>query len=175
LSDQDKKIAALAEEKGCGVIFALNKWDQMPTIKNTFNAVRDRLRYMFGQMEYAPVIAVSGATGEGVGEMLNTAIKMRNQLERHLETSTVNELLEKWQNQNPPPASPSARFKIKYGVQTSANPVVFKLFVSRPDAFSEAYRSYIRKCFQRDAGFSLIPVRIDAVPSRRKRGEDTNA
>ncbi|MDR0602033.1 MAG: ribosome biogenesis GTPase Der, partial [Treponema sp.] len=52
LSDQDKKIAALASERGRGLILVLNKWDLMPAVKNTFAAVSDRIRFLFGKMEY---------------------------------------------------------------------------------------------------------------------------
>jgi len=45
LTDQDKKIAALAHDAGRGIIMALNKWDTMPGVKNTFEATADRIRY----------------------------------------------------------------------------------------------------------------------------------
>ncbi|MDR1104803.1 MAG: ribosome biogenesis GTPase Der, partial [Treponema sp.] len=44
-SDQDKKIAALASERGRGIILVLNKWDRMPQVKNAFTAVQDRIRF----------------------------------------------------------------------------------------------------------------------------------
>ncbi|GHU66907.1 hypothetical protein FACS189447_08530 [Spirochaetia bacterium] len=66
LTEQDKKIAALAHDKGRGIILVLNKWDTMPKIKNTFQAAQDRIHFLFGQMEYAPVIGVSGLDGDGV-------------------------------------------------------------------------------------------------------------
>jgi GTP-binding protein len=160
LSEQDKKIAGLACERGRGVIFALNKWDLMPDIKNSFNAECDRIRYFFGQMNYAPVVALSAETGEGVDRLLETARKMARQLDRKLETSTVNELLEKWQRESPPPSGPHTRFTIKYGLQTSANPVEFKIFVSRPDAWTTSYHSYICNKIRADGGFSMLPVRL---------------
>ncbi|MDR0409944.1 MAG: ribosome biogenesis GTPase Der, partial [Spirochaetaceae bacterium] len=64
-SEQDKKIAALACTKGRGVIFAFNKWDAMPDIKNAFNAARDSLRFFFGQMSYAPALPLSAKNGDG--------------------------------------------------------------------------------------------------------------
>jgi GTP-binding protein len=170
LSEQDKKITALAVDRGRGIIFALNKWDVMPEIKNTFNAVRDRIHFLFGKMEYAPIVPISAKTGEGVGQLLNTALRMHTQLNRKLETSTLNELLEKWQREYPPPSGPSTRFKIKYGLQTTENPVVFKLFVSRPKVFGESYNAYLCNKIRKDAGFSMIPVRLEICPSRAERG-----
>jgi GTP-binding protein len=168
-SDQDKKIAALACDKGCGLIFALNKWDAMPDIKNTFNAVRDKIHFFFGQMEYAPVIPVSAQNGNGVGDMLNTAIKMFGELTNKTDTSTFNEYLERWQAENPPPSGPQTRFKIKYGVQVSVNPVRFRLFVSRPPAWTASYNSYICNKIRKDLRYSMIPIALEIRPSRQER------
>ncbi|MDR3301580.1 MAG: ribosome biogenesis GTPase Der [Spirochaetaceae bacterium] len=169
LSEQDKKITALACDRGCGVIFVLNKWDLMGDVKNTFNAVRDRIHFLFAKMEYAPIIPLSAKTGDGVSELLSTTIKIYSQLTRRIETSTFNGLLEKWQSEYPPPSGPHTRFKIKYGLQVSDNPAIFKLFVSRPQAFTESYGSYICNKLRKDAGYSLIPVQLDICPSRKER------
>jgi GTP-binding protein len=178
LTDQDKKIAALAHKKGRGIILALNKWDLMPRMKNTFEAVQDRIRFFFGQMEYAPIVAVSAETGEGVDVLLNTALRMYSQLSRRIETAALNQALEKWLEEYPPPSGRQARFKIKYAVQLSTNPVKFAFFVSRKQAVTEPYAAYLRNRIRRDLGFSLIPVEIElrassadkAPGSRQGRG-----
>lgn len=164
-SVQDKKIAALASDKGRGLIFALNKWDMMPNMKNSFEAARDSLHYFFGQMKYVPVLPLSGKTGEGVAGLLDTAIKMHGQLNRFTETSVFNDFLENVQAENPPPSGPDTRFKVKYGVQVSANPVVFRLFVSRPAAFTQAYNSYICNKIRKDLSYGMIPVTLEIHPS----------
>jgi GTP-binding protein len=167
LTDQDKKISALAHDKGRGLILVLNKWDTMPQIKNTFEAVRDRIHFLFGQMEYAPVIAVSALDGNGIGDLLNMALKMYDQLKRQVETAALNQALEKWLAEYPPPSGPQTRFKIRYAVQKEANPVRFIFFVSRPHAVSDSYIAYLRNRIRRDLGFSLVPVAIDIRPSAK--------
>jgi GTP-binding protein len=169
LTDQDKKIAALAHDKGRGIIMALNKWDVMPQQKNTFKDVSDKIHFMFGQMEYAPIIPVSARDGTGVDKLLNTAIKMYGQLNLTVGTSQLNQMLEKWTAENPTPIGPRTRFKLKYAVQKSANPVHFIFFASRPQAVSDAYVSYIRNKIRKDLGFSLIPVLVEIKGSREAR------
>jgi GTP-binding protein len=169
LSEQDKKIAAQASQRGCPVIFALNKWDLVPPVKNGFTAMSDRLRFLFPQMAWAPIVPVSARTGDGVVKLLDMVIKVHTQLLRRIETSVFNDYLERWQIEYPPPSGPSTRFKIKYGLQISANPVMFKLFVSRPRAWTEAYGSYIANRLRKDAGYSMIPVRLEIAPSREDR------
>ncbi|AEF82349.1 ribosome biogenesis GTPase Der [Leadbettera azotonutricia] len=173
LTEQDKKIAGLAHDKGRGIILVLNKWDTMPKIKNTFQAAQDRIHFLFGQMEYAPIIGVSGLDGEGVDTLLNTAIRMYGQLNKHIETAALNEKLARWLEENPPPIGPQTRFKVKYAVQVSDNPVKFVFFVSRKQAVSEPYVAFLRNKIRKDLGFSLIPVVIElrssAGPSERPK------
>ncbi|MDR3338159.1 MAG: ribosome biogenesis GTPase Der [Treponema sp.] len=174
LSDQDKKIAALAHDQGRGIVFVLNKWDLMPDVKNTFAAVSDRLRFLFGQMEFAPIVALSAETGFGVEELLNTANRMYAQLTMRIETSRLNFALEKWLEEYPPPTGPNTRFKIKYAVQVSENPVKFTLFVSRLHAVTDPYISYLRNRIRKDLGFSLVPILIE-LRSSQKPGRDRTA
>jgi GTP-binding protein len=161
LSDQDKKIAALAHDKGRGIILTLNKWDTMPKIKNTFEAASDRIHFLFGQMEYAPIVAVSAVDGTGVDKLLDTAIRMYGQLNTRIETARLNQALDRWLEEYPPPVGPRTRFKVKYGVQKSENPVAFIFFVSRPQAVTEPYLAYLRNRIRKDLGFSQIPVNVE--------------
>jgi GTP-binding protein len=165
LSDQDKKIASLAHDKGRGIIMALNKWDAMPQQKNTFKDAADRIHFLFGQMEYAPIVPVSAKDGTGVDKLLNTAIKMYGQLNIKVGTAQLNQALEKWLHEYPPPTGPQTRFKIKYAVQKSANPVHFIFFASRSRAVNDAYVAYLRNKIRKDLGFSLIPVLVEVKSS----------
>jgi len=171
LSDQDKKIVRLATDKGRGVVFALNKWDQMPTIKNTFEASRDKLQFFFAQMAYAPVLPLSAKEGEGVEKLLKTVADLFDQLNTKIETSRLNKAVHDWIDSSPPPASPRARFKLRYAVQTGVNPVSFAIFATRPELVGESYRSYLRNKIRTDLGFKSVPVEVELRASR-KRFED---
>ncbi|MCL2267447.1 MAG: ribosome biogenesis GTPase Der [Treponema sp.] len=176
LSDQDKKIAALAHDKGRGIIMALNKWDlltdaseQGPQQKRIFKAAEEKIRFQFGQMEYAPVLPVSAKTGTGVDKILITAVKMYDQLNTQITTSQLNQALEKWLQESPPPTGPRTRFKVKYAVQKSANPVHFIIFTSRTQAVSDSYVSYLKNRIRRDLGFSMVPVLVEVKSSSNDR------
>jgi len=172
LSEQDKKITALAHNKGRGIIMALNKWDTAPKVKNAFEAARDRIRFLFGKMEFAPVLPISAKDGTGIDKLLNTVITMYSQLNTQVETSRLNQHLQRWLEQNPPPSGPQTRFSVKYAVQSSANPVEFIFFVSRPKAVSEAYVSYLRNRIRKDLGFSFVPVEVKLRASSKKGNRD---
>ena len=169
LSDQDKKIAALAHDKGRGIIMALNKWDTMPQLKNTFKTAEDKIHFQFGQMEYAPIIPVSAKEGSGVDKILSTAVKMYKQLNTSISTSHLNQALEQWLTEHPPPSGPRTRFKVKYAVQKSANPVHFIFFTSRTQAVSDSYVSYLKNRIRKDIGFSMVPVLLEIKSSSEDR------
>jgi GTPase len=167
LTDQDKKICSLAHERGRGIIFVLNKWDTMPEIKNAFEASRDRLHFLFGQMEYAPVIPLSAKSGTGVEALLDSALTVFNQLVRQTDTGPLNSALERWLEEYPPPAYNGKRFKIRYATQTSVNPVQFVVFVTRPEAVTDTYLSYLKNRIRKDLGYSKVPVTIEVRGSRK--------
>jgi GTP-binding protein len=169
LSDQDKKIAALAHDKGRGIILVLNKWDTMPAVKNSFQAVCDRIHFFFGKLEFAPIVALSAKNGDGVDTLLKTALTMYRQLNTQVETGKLNQALERWLQEYPPPSAPRTHFKVRYAVQKSANPAAFIFFVSRPLAVKEAYIAYLRNKIRADLGFSLVPVAVEI------RGGETGA
>jgi GTP-binding protein len=169
LSDQDKKIAALAHDRGRGIILVLNKWDTMPDVKNNFQAVCDRIHFFFGQLEFAPIVALSARDGDGVDKLLNTALRMYRQLNTRIETGKLNQALEQWLREYPPPSGPQTRFRVRYAVQKSANPVAFIFFVSRPQAVKEAYIAYLRNKIRADLGFSLVPVEVEIRGSTGQR------
>ncbi|MDR3019741.1 MAG: ribosome biogenesis GTPase Der, partial [Treponema sp.] len=171
LTDQDKKITALAHEKGRGIILALNKWDTMPQEKYILKDTTDRIHFLFGQMKYAPIIPISAKNGTGVAKLLSTIVKMHEQLNIQIGTAQLNQALEKWLLEYPPPSGPQTRFKIKYAVQKSSNPVHFIFFASRPHAVSEAYISYLSNKIRKELGFSQIPilVEIKGSPGKEKK------
>jgi GTP-binding protein len=104
---------------------------------------------------------------------LKLALRVYSQLNLRIDTARLNQALEKWLEEYPPPVGPQTRFKMKYVVQVSDNPVKFVIFVSRPQAVAEPYIAYLRNRIRRDLGFSLIPVDIEirgsAEPRKRTR------
>jgi GTP-binding protein len=154
-------------QRGTSVPSDLGAWS--PQEKHFFKDELGKIRFMFGKMEYAPVVPVSAKDGTGVDKLLSTAITMYGQLNNQVETGRLNRALEQWLQEYPPPVGPQTRFKIKYAVQKSANPVKFIFFASRPKAVSEAYISYLRNRIRKDLGFSFIPVEVEIRASAKDK------
>jgi GTP-binding protein len=161
LSDQDKKIAGLIVERGRGVVLCLNKWDLLEDIPNRFNAERDRLRYMFPVLSFAPIVAMSAAFRTDIFQPLKTAAMVNRELERRIDTGKLNRRLERWVEETPPPAGPKGRYKLLYMTQVSTKPLRFVLFVNRRKGFPDSYLAYLRNRLRRELGFSHVPLFLD--------------
>ena len=72
-TDQDGAIAGEAQNAGCGIIIAANKWDLMkehgPDYVKEFD---DKLRFQLKFLEYAPILHISARTGERTQRLLET-------------------------------------------------------------------------------------------------------
>ncbi len=167
LTEQDKKITSFAVEKGRGIVFVLNKWDEMPDVKNSFEAARDKLRYFFGQVSYAPVLPLSAKEGTGVDKLLNTIVSVHSELCKETETSVLNRAVSAWIDETPPPIGTRTRFKLRYAVQSSANPLHFIFFVTRPEAVKEAYIAFLRNKIRSELGYDLVPLTVELRASRQ--------
>ena len=168
LSEQDKKITALAYEHGRGIIFVLNKWDTQEQTRANLRKTRDYITTMFGHMSYAPILPLSALKGEGVKDLLNTALALYGQLTRKIDTSVLNAALKDWLFRYPPPASRAIHFKIRYMTQTGTNPVSFVIFATAPDKVPESYVTYLKNRIREDLGFDQIPVALELKASRQR-------
>jgi len=161
LADQDKKIAAQIVKNGRGVILVLNKWDKLKDVPNQMEAVKDRIKFLFPVLAFAPIIPISALTGEGVDQLLKQVYNVWNQLNRRVETARVNEALKRWTENQEPPRHSRGRYKIMYGTQIRTNPVHFVFFVNRKTGFPDSYLQYIINNIRKDLGFPSIPLRIE--------------
>ncbi len=169
LAEQDKKITSLAYERGRGVIFVLNKWDLMEDQSNkAIKKTKDWITTMFGHMNWAPIVTLSAKNGDGIKELMNTALGIYQQLNRKVDTASLNLALKDWLFKYPPPATKAIHFKIRYMTQTSINPVNFLIFATRPDNVPGSYVSYLKNRIREDLGFDQIPVQIEMKASRQK-------
>lgn len=161
LSDQDKKIAAQITKEGRGLILALNKWDLLPRVGNQVDAVKDRVRFLFPVVDYAPFVPLSAKTGEGEVELLKAVSRVHRQLHQKIETPRLNELVKAWIEDQPLPAAPGQSFKIRYVTQFSVKPLRFAVFVNRMKGFPQSYLNYLKNRLRKDLGFKEVPLELE--------------
>src|SRR5206468_5037168 len=68
--DREGAIGGEAEQAGCGIVLAVNKWDLVRGQGQDFvRALDDRLRFQLKFLDYAPIVHVSALTGEHTGRL----------------------------------------------------------------------------------------------------------
>ena len=167
ITEQDKKIAELIVRRGKGVIIVLNKMDLLRGIPNEIEAIKDRVRFLFPVLSFAPLMPISALRGIDIGKLLDMVWSVWKQLNRRVDTPALNNALREWTKDNEPPRGSQGHYKVLYGTQVSAAPVRFLFFVNRVHAFPEAYISYLKNMIRRDFCFSYIPVEISLRERRR--------
>jgi len=160
VSDQDKKIASLAVEKGRGVVLALNKCDLLTEPARSLPAAEEQVRFFFPLLGFAPLVPISARTGYGVNRMLEAASRVGRQLGRRVATNRLNQALKRWVAEHPLPVR-GRNVKIRYATQTGVHPVRFLFFVNTLRGFPNRYLQYLKNRIRSDLGFDLIPFTIE--------------
>lgn len=169
LAEQDKKIANLIVRRGRGVLIVMNKTDLLSGVANERQAIEDRVRFLFPVLNFAPLCFISAATGEGIKEMLDTVLKVNNQLSKRIDTAILNTALTQWSESYQPPRGSEGHYKVYYGTQISVRPIKFLFFINRKKDFPQVYIQYLKNCIRRDLGFSQVPVEIDLRERERSK------
>ena len=167
LSEQDKKIASLIVRRGKGVVLVLNKIDLLKGVGNELEAIKDRVRFLFPILSFAPLVDISALKGRNIGKLLDTVWAVWRQLNKRTDTAQLNNALRTWAEAYQPPRGSSGHFKVYYGTQVSVTPIRFLFFVNHVKAFPAVYVQYLKNCIRRDLGFTMVPLEVDLRERRR--------
>jgi GTPase len=171
ISDQDKKISTQIVNNGKGLIVVLNKWDLHKERKNLLEDKKEMLFFKFPLIKYVPVIPVSAKTGEGIKTLLQTAMIVKKELYKRIETSDLNVfILDALKSYAP--SSKKGVLKVYYGTQTRVAPVEFVFFINKKDLISNSYKQYIINKLRDHFGFSGIPISVYFKDKQKNKSDD---
>lgn len=160
VTNQDQRIAGLAEEAGRGTIIVVNKWDLAGRTGVPAHRYQQEVRRELTFTGYAPVLCVSAVSGLGIPEILGSVETVMGEYRRQVPTSVLNRILHDAFMISPPPARKGKRLKLMYCTQVAVGPPAFLLFVNDPGLVSPGYRRYLENEVRRAMGFQGVPVRI---------------
>jgi GTP-binding protein len=171
--EQDLRLADLIEREGRAIVIGVNKWDLIERAPSQIARLREDADHLLPQVKGAPVVAVSGLTGEGVDRLMAAIVEAHAVWNRRIATSQLNRWFEQATQANPPPAVSGRRLKLNYITQTKARPPSFVVFCSRADAVPESYLRYLvnslRGAFDLPGTPLRITLREKANPFAHKR------
>ncbi|MGH8636900.1 MAG: ribosome biogenesis GTPase Der [Burkholderiales bacterium] len=160
-TDQDAAIAGEADQAGCGIIIAANKWDLMKGRGTDFSkAFDEKLRRQVKFLEYAPILHISATTGERAGKVLETIDKVADARTRRIPTSELNRFVAAVTAVHPPTSPGRREVRILYAAQTGVEPPTFVFFTNIATEFHFSYERYLVNRLRDSFGLLGTPVRI---------------
>ncbi|PIE75308.1 MAG: ribosome biogenesis GTPase Der [Deltaproteobacteria bacterium] len=170
ITEQDVKIAGYAEERGCGAIFVLNKWDLVEKDSKSQKKYVDDLRYQAAFLAYAPVITISAKTGKRVHKIFPMINEVYKEYKTRISTSEVNQIIQTSVEKNTPPYHKGKRLKFYYSTQVSTSPPTFVSFVNYPEAVHFSYKRFLVNQIKEYTGLSKTPVILHLRQRSGKEG-----
>src|SRR5690606_31017010 len=122
--------------------------------------LREAAERLLPQLRGAPLVPVSGLTGEGIDKLLAAVVKADEVWNRRVATAALNRWLAEVVESHPPPAVSGRRIKLRYMTQAKARPPTFIAFCSRPEALPDAYRRYLVNGLREAFDLPGVPIRL---------------
>ncbi len=160
LSHFDARIAGYAMEFKKPIILVINKWDLVNKNTNTINEYTKKIKKEFKFMDWSPIIFISVLEGTRINKLKETIIKVKNNIERKIKTSLLNEVILEAQQMQPAPSFKGKRLNITYIKQIEGNIPTFLLTVNDKESLHFSYRRYIENNLRENFDFEGTPINL---------------
>ena len=160
VTEQDTKVAGLANEAGKACVIAVNKWDAIEKNDKTMQRMEEDVRRDLSYMTYAPVLFISALTGKRVDKLFDLIDNVVEQAAMRIPTGVLNQVLSDAQARVQPPTDKGKRLKIYYMTQVGVKPPHFVIFCNDAQLFHFSYQRYIENQIRATFGLTGTPVRI---------------
>ena len=158
-TDQDRRLAGLALDRGRGLILGINKTDLIKGTPDAF-ALPVKVKERFFFASFAPVVRISAETGMNLHKLLQSIRTVHQNLRRHVSTSNLNTFLHQVVESHPPQSKGSKRPRIMYITQVKVEPPVIAAFCKHPEAVSDQYKRYVISRFREYFDFEGVPIKL---------------
>ena len=177
---QDQHVAGYALEAGRGLVIVVNKIDLVEPAQRKPAHWRKSLAGEFKFATFAPIVAVSAKTMEGIGSVLPTALEVVGQRRIKMPPNELNKVLREAFLEHPAPSYKGRRLKLTYATQAGGRgqdsgrgdetPTVV-LFVNDTNLLHFSYRRYLEKKIRERFGLFGNPLKLvlRSEESRRSR------
>ena len=171
VAEQDAKILGLVEERGRGMVIALNKCDLLS--KSEYEKAEEAARAKISFAPYVPVVRISAKTGRGLDTLLKTIGDVREAFTKRVTTGELNRFFAEVIETRSPPTSGGRAPRLYFITQAETAPPTFVVVASHPDSVHFSYRRYVSNQLRKRFGFDGVPIRVlYKEKRRRKKGEE---
>ena len=160
ITDQDAKIAGIANERGKGMIIAVNKWDAIEKNDKTIYKFTEEIRNKLSYMPYAELLFISAETGQRLPKLFETIDAVIENHSLRVATGVLNEIMSEAVAMQQPPSDKGKRLKLFYITQVSVKPPTFVIFVNDKELMHFSYTRYIENRIRESFGFRGTPLKF---------------
>ncbi len=165
----DAHVASYILEENKGIVLVVNKWDLIEKETHTMEEFTERVRAAFNFVPYAPILFVSAKTRQRVASVLDTALRVREELRVRVSTSELNDLLREAVAQHAPPNKGKRVLKFYYVTQVGIIPPTFVFFVNHKELVHFSYERFLENKIRERWNLTGAPIRL--IFRAHKKGE----
>lgn len=160
LESQDLNIMYLILKNSKGLVVLVNKWDLVEKETNTIKKLEKEIRERTAPFVDYPILFISAVSKQRIHKVLDTAIEVFNNRTKKIPTSSLNDVMLKAIENNPPPSVKGKYIKIKYVTQLPTHSPSFAFFCNLPQYLKEPYKRYLENRLRENFDFHGAPVKI---------------
>jgi GTP-binding protein len=157
---QDQHVAGYALDAGKGLVVVVNKIDLVEPARRKPAYWQKALAGEFKFATFAPVVAVSAKTKEGIGTVLPTALEVVGQRRLKMPANELNKVLREAFVEHQPPSYRGRRLKLNYATQARAEAPTVVMFVNDVGLLHFSYRRYLEKKIRDRFGLTGNPIKL---------------
>ncbi len=160
ITQQDLAIFSLAQKKGRGIVFLVNKWDTMEKQTNTAKEYEDKIKEKLAPFNDVPVLFISAIEKTRIFKVLEVALQVAENRSQRINTNKLNEVMLKAVESYHAPVARGHSIKIKFVTQLPTPVPSFAFFANYPDDIKTPYRNYLENQLRKNFNLTGIPIRI---------------
>jgi len=157
---QDVTIFHLIHRNKKGIVVVVNKWDLIEKDNSTMKNFENDILEKFAPVTDIPIVFTSALTKQRILKILEEAMMVFENRNRHVATSKLNELLLGFIEAYPPPAYKGKYIKIKYITQLPTKIPSFAFFCNLPQYIRDPYKRYLENKIRSNFNFKGIPIQL---------------
>ena len=148
----------------------MNKWD----LAEKESSQEEFLEYLEKELkgfDFAPIAFICASKGEGMEELVDTALNLHEQASKRVPTAELNRVMETIMAERTPSSKTGKHPKIYYVTQLQIQPPTVGLFVNDTEMFDGTYERFLMNRFREMLPFGEVPIKLLIRGKERERGE----
>ena len=155
---QDAHVAGYVLDAAKSVVVVVNKWDLVRKDSTTIESYKLHIQEQLKFIPYAPVLFVSALTRQRIDQVLETAVRVRQQRLQRIPTGDLNDIVQESVARHSPPSKAGKRLKFYYATQPAVDPPTLVFFVNDQRLVHFSYRRYLENRIRERWGFEGTPM-----------------